>query len=118
MTIHRALTALACVLALGTVALAAPTLSWSDLHDGGANLNDELTSVIFTPDGNVVSGGMHDPGNGHADIFVRKHDRATGEVIWEYSYAHPTGNDMVVSELILDHRGDIMVAGYLSSCDS
>ncbi|MEZ4389423.1 MAG: hypothetical protein R3D98_17920 [Candidatus Krumholzibacteriia bacterium] len=94
------------------------TLGWSDLHDGGASLNDEGMSVAFTPDGNVVSAGMHDLGNGYTDMLVRKHDRATGEPIWTFTYADPVGNDVAVSEIMVDQRGDILVAGYLSACDS
>lgn len=114
----RVILATAWVLALAMAAQAEPTLSWSDLHDGGASLNDEMECVLFTPTGHVISGGMHDTGSGHTDLLIRKHDPATGEAIWTFSYAHASGNDMVVSELILDHRGDVMVAGYMSSCDS
>ena len=30
----------------------------------------------------------------------------------------PDGNDMELTDMVLDHRGDLLVAGYLSSCDS
>ena len=31
---------------------------------------------------------------------------------------YSNGNDMALADMVLDHRGDIMIAGYLSSCDS
>ncbi len=108
-------------LLVGLVAVgsqAEPTLGWSDLHDGGAALNDEAIAVVFTADGHLVSAGMHDPGEGYTDLLVRKHDRDTGEPIWTFTYADPSGNDLAISEIMLDHRGDILIAGYLSACDS
>jgi len=118
LSVRRAFLALVWITALSSVAWAVPTLSWSDIHDGGADLNDEMTSVIFTNDGHVVTGGMHDTGSGYTDLLIRKHDQSTGDVIWTCTYADPAGNDMALSELILDHRGDVLVAGYLSACDS
>lgn len=98
--------------------LAQPTLGWSDLHDGGADLNDDLVDVVFTADGHVITAGVHETMSGYADILVRKHDPETGEPVWTFSYADPIGNDMAVSEVLIDHRGDVLIAGYLSACDS
>ena len=115
----RILVAMVAVLALSVLpAQAEFSLGWSDLHDGGAGLTDEGVAVLFAPDGHVITGGVHDTGSGYTDILVRKHDRATGEPIWTFTYADPVGNDMAISELVLDHRGDVLIAGYLSACDS
>lgn len=113
--------AAALVFAVGVAATGAhadPTLGWSDLHDGGAGLGDEAISVVFDPAGHVISAGIHDPGDGYTDLIIRKHHRDTGEPIWTFTYADPVGNDLAISEILLDHRGDVLVAGYLSACDS
>jgi len=120
MTSTRPLAAsLVLVVGLATAgAHADPTLGWSDLYDGGAGLGDEAIAVVFDSDGHVISAGIHDPGEGYSDLIIRKHHRDTGEPIWTFTYADPVGNDLAVSEIMLDHRGDVLVAGYLSACDS
>ena len=95
-----------------------PTFGWSDIHDGGAGLNDDAVAVVFAADGHPIVGAVHDTGSGYTDRLIRKLDRQTGEPIWTFTYADPVGNDMALSELVLDHRGDLLVAGYLSACDS
>jgi hypothetical protein len=110
-------------LAIAALALAAaapaqePTLAWSDLHDGGAALTDDGFAVVVDPDGHPILGGVHTPAGGSADILVRKLDRQTGQPLWTFVYQDPDGNDMALADLLLDHRGDLLVAGYLSACD-
>jgi hypothetical protein len=106
------------LLVLSLPVLAEPSMGWSELYDGGADLNDDGRDVVFTPDGHVVTAGVQDTGSGYTDILVRKHDRETGEPLWIYTYADPIGNDMAISEVVVDHRGDVLIAGYLSACDS
>ncbi|MBD3219668.1 hypothetical protein GF314_00375 [bacterium] len=108
----------AALVLLALPAFAEPTMGWSELYDGGADLNDGGHDVVFTPDGHVVTASVQDTGSGYTDILLRKHDRETGEPLWTYTYADPIGNDMAISEILVDHRGDVLIAGYLSACDS
>jgi hypothetical protein len=113
-----ALVAVTLALAPGSVSAFSPELGWSDLHDGGAQLIDDGYVALTDGDGNAVIAGVRTVPGGQADLFLRKLDRLTGEALWTYTYAEPAGNDMAVADMVIDHRGDIMVAGYLSSCDS
>jgi len=108
----------ALTLAPAVAAAASPDLGWSDLHDGGANQIDDGWVALADTDGNAIIGGIRTAPEGFGDILVRKLDRTTGEPIWTYLYEDPAGNDMALADMVLDHRGDIMIAGYLSSCDS
>ena len=104
---------------IATAAIAEePTLGWSILHDGGAALTDENVVVLLDADGNVITGGIHDTGTDYTDLLVRKLDAVDGTPIWTFTYADPMGNDMALTDLVLDHRGDVLIAGYLSACDS
>jgi hypothetical protein len=105
-------------LAPGPAAAGAPELGWSDLHDGGAQLIDDGYVALTDAAGNAVIAGVRTVAGGNADLLVRKLDRLTGELMWSYAYAEPAGNDMAVADMVIDHRGDILIAGYLSSCDS
>ncbi len=110
------------VVALSLVATAAlaggPTLSWSDLHDGGASAIDDGYVALTDPQGNAIIGGVRTPLGGFGDIFIRKMSGADGSPMWSVVYADPAGNDMELADIVIDHRGDLLVAGYLSSCDS
>lgn len=118
----RLVTAVAAAVALYLVPTpllaGAPTLGWSDLHDGGANLIDDGFVALTDQEGNAIVAGIHTALGGFNDIFVRKLGRADGQPLWSYSYSAPVDSDMAVVDLVIDHRGDILVAGYLSSCDS
>jgi hypothetical protein len=108
------------LLALLTAAAGAqePALGWSDIHDGGAGLLDDGVAVLAASDGSVLVGGMRTDPDGPADILIRKLDSTDGSVFWTYEYIDPDGNDMELTDMVLDHRGDLLVAGYLSACDS
>ena len=117
------LVAVACAVAAFTLApavasAASPDLGWSDLHDGGANQIDDGYVALADTDGNAIIGGIRTAPEGFGDILVRKLDRVAGDPVWTFIYEDPAGNDMALADMVLDHRGDIMVAGYLSSCDS
>ena len=105
-------------LAPAVAAAFSPDLGWSDLHDGGAQQIDDGYVALADTDGNAIIGGIRTAPEGFGDILVRKLDRITGDPVWTYLYEDPAGNDMALADMVLDHRGDIMVAGYLSSCDS
>ena len=115
----------AAVLAVAAVFLAptsllagGPELGWSNLLDGGANLVDDGYVALTDADGNAIIGGIRTAPGGFGDIYVRKLGRADGLADWTFVYSAPGGNDMALADMVIDHRGDIMVAGYLSSCDS
>jgi hypothetical protein len=110
--------ATALLLTASAVLAGGPTLGWSDLHDGGANLVDDGFVALTDPDGNAIVGGVHTTPDGFNDIFVRKLARESGLAAWTFVHAADGDNDMAVADMVIDHRGDIMVAGYLSSCDS
>jgi len=116
---------IAAVLAVAAVSLApttllagAPQLGWSDLHDGGANQLDDGYVALTDASGNAIVGGVRTAPGGFGDVFIRKLGRSDGLTDWTFVYADPGGNDMALADMVIDHRGDIMVAGYLSSCDS
>ena len=99
-------------------AASSPRLGWSDLHDGGANQLDDGYVALADADGNAIIGGVRTAPDGFTDFLVRKLDRITGAAIWTYVYEDPIGNNMALADLVLDHRGDLLIAGYLSSCDT
>ncbi len=114
----RPLLVVLAVLALAAAAPAQePTLAWSELHDGGAALADDGYSVVLDPQGHPVIGGVRTASE-FGDLLLRKLDRTSGQPLWTYVYTDPGGNDMALAEICLDHRGDVLVAGYLSACDS
>lgn len=111
--------AVATLFLVPTAAMAfSPTLGWSDLHDGGAGQIDDGYVALTDPAGDAIIGGVRTPVGGFGDILIRKLDRVTGEPAWTFLYVDPAGNDMALADMVLDHRGDVLVAGYLSSCDS
>ncbi len=116
---------IAAVLAVAAVSLAptavlagGPELGWSDLHDGGANLIDDGYVALTDTDGNAIVGGVRTALGGAGNLYIRKLGRADGLTDWTYEYAAPGGNDMALADMVIDHRGDIMVAGYVSNCES
>ncbi len=93
-------------------------MGWANLHDGGANLVDDGFVALTDAEGNAVIGGVRTSPGGYGDIYIRKMGRTDGLVDWTFVYSAASGNDMALADMVIDHRGDIMVAGYLSSCDS
>ncbi len=105
------------LLCLALPAAADPPLLWSDLHDGGAGQLDEGIAVVMSAGGHPVVGGVRTTAGGRADILLRKLDRANGGELWRRAYSDPGGSDMILADMVADHRGDLLVAGYLSDCD-
>jgi hypothetical protein len=94
-----------------------PALLWYDVHDGGANQIDEGIAVLTDPAGHAIVGGFRTTPGGRSEIFVRKLDRRDGAPIWTFTFADADGSDLILADLVSDHRGDLLVAGYLSDCD-
>lgn len=109
-----------CLMLLAAVAAhpahAAPTLSWSDLFDGGGNYTDIATAAFTDAAGNLYVGGESADGVQGADMSIRWIDRATGITIWEQRYSAYDGNDMALSAIEGDNFGNIVVAGYIRGC--
>lgn len=122
MTIFRrmaaVLAAAAVTLVPAAVLAGGVELGWADLLDGGANLVDDGWIALTDHEGNAIVGGIRTAPGGAGDIFIRRLGRADGLTDWTYVYAAAGGNDMALADMVIDHRGDIMVAGYLSNCDS
>jgi hypothetical protein len=93
-----------------------PSMAWHEAYDGGAGQQDEGMIVLFAADGHPIVGGMRTPAGGRSEIFMRKLDRTDGSALWTHIASDPLGNDLLLSDMLLDHRGDLMVAGYLSDC--
>jgi hypothetical protein len=105
------------ILAPDRTAADEPTLQWVDRYDGGGHQLDEGVAVLFDADGHPVLGGVRTTTANVTDILVRKLDRLSGELIWSYVLHESDGNNMALADMVRDHRGDILVAGYLSACD-
>lgn len=94
-----------------------PVLLWYDVHDGGANQIDEGIAVLTDPAGHAIVGGFRTTPGGRSEIFVRKLDRRDGTPAWTFTFADPEAGDLILADMVSDHRGDLLVAGYLSDCD-
>lgn len=93
-----------------------PPLVWSDLYDGGVGQHDEGVAVLFAADGHPVVGGVRTAAGGQLQILIRKLDRQDGAALWTRISSDPNANNLHLTDMLLDHRGDLLVAGYLSSC--
>ncbi|MDD5720490.1 MAG: hypothetical protein RBT60_10430 [Candidatus Krumholzibacteria bacterium] len=105
------------VLAPGRATADEPALRWIDRYDGAGHQLDEGIAVLFDANGHPVLGGVRTTTANVTDIFVRKLDLLSGELIWSYVLHDAGGNNMVLADMVRDQRGDILVAGYLSACD-
>lgn len=110
------LTFAAAALICFTPAIAAPTLEWADLHDGGAHYIDLGLAALSDGQGNLIVGGESADGVGGLDILIRKLSRSTGQPLWTMRYAAFDGNDMALSGMVWDPFGDILVGGYIRGC--
>ncbi|MBN2170219.1 MAG: hypothetical protein JW819_02730 [Candidatus Krumholzibacteriota bacterium] len=110
--------ALPCLLAL--LVLAAPAaaldLEWARTHDGGAAYTDEAVAALVDPAGDLIVGGVSHDGVTGADLLLRKLDRATGDPLWTLRVPSYDGNDMALTAMEWDGRGDLLVASYIVGC--
>ena len=109
------------VLASGLVASAAgaqtdPTLAWADLHDGGAQYNDDGYRCRMAPDGHLVVAGESTEAVGGVDLLLRKLDRQDGHELWSYRYEGYDGKDIAIADMTWDSVGQLLVAGYIRGC--
>ena len=123
MTRFRSLNLTVAMLLAGAVLMSAsagaqePTLLWVDVHDGGGNQIDEGVAVLTDAAGHPIVGGYRTTPGGRAEIFVRKLAHPDGAELWSYALGNPDGQDLILADMVMDHRGDLLVAGYLSDCD-
>ncbi len=111
-----AILALALPLLLAGAAAAAPTFRWADLHDGGAQSTDYATAILADPQGNPVLGGESADGVDGADLLVRKLERTGGATLWSRRVTSGEINDMALSGMVWDGKGNILVGGYVRGC--
>ncbi|MEK7474769.1 MAG: hypothetical protein AAB152_03950 [Candidatus Coatesbacteria bacterium] len=79
---------------------------------------DELRSVMFAPDGNLVVAGKQrrtDIGHGD-DVWVAKYD-PTGGLVWSVNYNSPANSDDLAYAVTVDLSGSIYVAGAETRTD-
>jgi hypothetical protein len=100
----------------GGPALAEPVLEWSDLYDGGANLSDLGTAVLADAEGNVIVGGESGDGVAGVDWLIRKLSRSTHAALWTRRVPFIDVNDMALSGMVWDGKGNILAAGYSRGC--
>jgi len=93
-----------------------PTEEWIDLYDGGDNYVDESTVALADPDSNLVVGGSSNDGILSADMYFYKLNRLTHAVMWSQRVPAFDDSDMVVSGMVWDGYGDILVGGYIAGC--
>ena len=103
------------------------TLLWCRVFGGGghdaalalrANGSGGLivAGSTHSPDFPVTPGGFDTEHGGHADLFIAELDMASGEIRW-CSFLGGDGVDLVCPDLLVDGRGDIVVAGSSGSAD-
>lgn len=95
---------------------AAPTLVWSDQHDGGADYLDDGYRLLVAADGHVVVGGESSDLVAGIDMYIRKLDRLDGHELWSRRIEGYDNKDMALSEMTWDSVGQLLVAGYIRGC--
>ncbi len=93
-----------------------PTMSWSDVHDGGAEFGDDGYQCLVAADGNPVVAGESTELTGGADLLIRKLDRADGSQMWAYRYEGYDDKDVAVTDMTWDSVGQLLVAGFIRGC--
>ena len=95
---------------------AAPTVAWTDQHDGGATFVDDGFCLLMAPDGNLIVGGESTDTIAGSDMLIRKLDRDSGATIWSYRQAAVDENDMDVSGMVWDGAGNLLIGGTRLGC--
>ena len=105
------------VLAAPAVAPAAePTLAWSDILAGDADLLDDGYCALTDPDGHLIVAGESANAGGGTDIYVRKLSRVDKTQMWDARYEAFDDNDMAVTDMCFDPFGDVLIGGYIRGC--
>ncbi len=85
---------------------------WTARYDGGADDWDEATSMVLTPDGNIVVTGFSVGSDNSRDIATVKFSGTDGEIIWSQRWAKSTGSRDEGWKVCSDTAGNIFVAGW------
>ena len=96
--------------------LAAPSLEWHELYDGGMQQVDDATAALTDTAGNLIVAGSSVGMPGSVDILVRKLDRATGAPIWTHRQLGTAENDMAVGGMVWDGDGNLLIGGTRLGC--
>ncbi len=108
--------ALLLVFSVSVAPAAEPTLAWSDILAGDADLLDDGYCALTDPEGNLLVAGESANLGGGTDIYLRKLNRADKSVMWDARYEAFDGNDMAVSDMCFDPFGDVLIGGYIRGC--
>ncbi|PID81652.1 hypothetical protein CSB20_01940 [bacterium DOLZORAL124_64_63] len=114
--LYLALPLLAMLMPVGGVALAEPSILWSEQIDGGGQYIDRGTLLALDPDGSLIIGGQSAEATGGLDLFLRKVDRRTGAEIWSYRFDGYSGKDVLLQDVTWDSAGQMIVAGFIAAC--
>jgi hypothetical protein len=109
-------TLLLVLLAAAPAAADPPVFHWAQVHDGGAQLNDDGFCIVTDPEGHVVVAGESADGIGGIDLAVRKLDRDTGAELWHARYQGYDDKDVAVTDITWDSAGQLLVAGFIRGC--
>lgn len=112
----RGILVLCCCLLLPALTQADPGFNWSDVHDGGGNLDDSGLFVTADDAGNPVVAGVSHDGVDGTDILVRKLAAGTGAEIWSERIPAFDTSDMMVSGLEWDPQGNLILGGHICGC--
>ena len=104
------------VAGMATAATAAPSLVWTDQHDGGASYVDDGYCLLVDPEGNLVVGGESSDLLGGIDLYLRKLDKTDGHQLWDNRYRGYDEKDVAISEMTWDTVGQLLVAGFIRGC--
>jgi hypothetical protein len=93
-----------------------PSHQWTETYDGGAAYVDDNTVSLVDSSGNLILGGESYDGIDGSDMLIRKLDRHSREALWSTRYPAFDGNDMALTDMVLDNEGNVLVAGYVRGC--
>jgi len=85
---------------------------WTARYNGSADDWDEATSMILTPDNNIVVTGFSVGNDNTRDIATVKFSSSTGEIVWERRWARTTGSRDEAWVLCGDTMGSVFVGGW------
>ncbi len=97
-------------------AMAAPTVAWTDQHDGGATFIDDGFCLLIAPDGNLIVGGESADVIGGSDLFIRKLDLADGSELWNIRQEGIDDKDVAITEMEWDSVGQLLVSAFIRGC--
>lgn len=89
---------------------------WSNITDGGYNLEDVPTAISVGPDNNPVVTGYSDSGDlvGTFDYYTIKYSSANGAPLWSSRYNSMQDEIDQAKCLSIDNNNDVVVSGQSS----